>query len=47
MVVKQFVCRQCDRRFSVEVFEPGEAEETGRSSGPVTCERCGGQVRPA
>ena len=40
MVKRQFVCRNCGHKFTVEVFEKGEAEEKGLKSFPVQCPQC-------
>jgi DNA-directed RNA polymerase subunit RPC12/RpoP len=40
MVKRRFRCLRCGCKFEKEVFEPGEAEEKRRPSGPVRCPEC-------
>ncbi len=44
MVRRRFVCKSCGHKFCIEVFEPGEAEDKGKPSYPVRCEKCSGPV---
>ena len=40
----RFKCKRCGNRFVTEIFEPGEAKATRRSTTPVCCPECGGSV---
>ncbi|WHZ25330.1 MAG: hypothetical protein OJF51_000125 [Nitrospira sp.] len=42
MVKASYFCRRCGAKFSIDVFEEGEAEEKRIPSGPVRCKDCGG-----
>lgn len=38
---QRFVCKNCGRKFVVEIVEPGEAEEKNLGISPVRCPHCG------
>jgi DNA-directed RNA polymerase subunit RPC12/RpoP len=38
-------CTSCGHRFTVKVFEPGEAEEKRAPAYPIRCKKCGSGVR--
>ena len=38
---KRFICQDCGEVFTVEIFEPGEAEEKRIRPVPVKCPKCG------
>lgn len=40
----KFKCRRCGNTFTVEIFEPGEAEAMRKPAAPVHCPECGGPV---
>ena len=40
MVKRQFVCKNCGNKFSVEVFEEGEADKKRLKGVPVSCPKC-------
>lgn len=47
MVKRRFVCRRCGKRFEIEIFERGEAQEKRLPASPVRCPECKGPVEPA
>lgn len=40
MVLKEFKCTRCGRRFEQEVFEEGETERQFVPTAPVRCPEC-------
>ena len=41
MVEQKFTCRNCGKKFVIDVLEPGEAEERRVRPVPVRCPQCG------
>ena len=41
MKKQRFICQNCREVFTVEIFEPGEAEEKRIRPVPVKCPKCG------
>jgi len=41
MKKQRFICQNCGEVFTVEIFEPGEAEEKRIRPIPVKCPKCG------
>jgi len=41
MKKQRYICKNCGEVFTVEIFEPGEAEEKGLRTSPVKCPKCG------
>ena len=40
MVKAKFICKKCGRKFTVEIFEEGEAQEKRFSGSLVRCPHC-------
>jgi len=47
MVKRKYYCKRCKKKFVLEVFEEGEAQDKGLPGYPVRCPDCGGQIEPA
>jgi len=41
MKKQRYICQNCEEVFTVEIFEPGEAEEKRIRPVPVKCPKCG------
>ena len=40
MVKARFICKKCGQKFTVEIFEEGEAQEKRLSAAAVRCPNC-------
>ena len=41
MITVRFICKNCGERFTVQVFDTGEAEAKRMPTAPVQCPTCG------
>jgi DNA-directed RNA polymerase subunit RPC12/RpoP len=41
MIKATYFCRQCKEKFTIEIFEEGEAQKKAIPAGPVRCKECG------